>query len=380
MSENKMVVSEKDTRIAPWGNRNEIREIARRVQLMAPGGRKLNENEALALAQGAVAHGLDPFNGEIWYIPGSGLMAGVKGLRKAARNQIEGNFWPEFEQIMDPDERHALLIPDGALAFRCILRDTETISAYSRSWKDMVANGVPVEVIPTIIGKRPYTEGIGYLKPGEKTRMDPAQCAMKRAEADALKRRFDLPFAIPSEPNGEVVEAEWTESTIEEETETEEGIKEKAKVGVETLFGEDDDGLKKVKEERPAGSRPWNPVDIRNRINQFVDEYKGERKDQSRPGGTLVTFMAWQMNELFPGDPKPDGKRIAVLNYLFERKIESTKDLTGAELRAVERWLEPKEWEGLGAGITPRKEAKLEAASIFTTYMKEKGQQELING
>lgn len=135
----------------------------------------------------------------------------------------------------------------------------------------------------------------------------------------------------------------------------------------------------KVQKINTNGKRPYPPHIVRERIHDFIEDFKGERKDQSRPGGTLVTFMAWQMNELFPGDPKPDGKRIAVLNYLFERKIESTNDLTGAELRAIERWIEPKEWEGPGSGSTPRKEAKMEAASIFTTYMKEKGQQELID-
>lgn len=373
MSENKMIVSDKDTRIAPWGQRSEIREIARRVQLMAPGGRKLNENEALALAQGAVAHGLDPFNGEIWYIPGSGLMAGVKGLRKAARNQIDGNFWPEFEQISDPDERNSLMIPEGALAFRCILRDTETITAYSKAWKDMISNEIPTEVIPTIIGKRPYTEGVGYLKRGESTRMDPVQCAMKRAEADALKRRFDLPFAIPTEPNGEVIEAEWTERTFEE---TEEEIKEKAKEGTEILFGEKTEGEKK------STIRPYPPETTRMRILEFSesDEFRGRRKDEKRGKDmSLVQHIAWQMSECFPG-PNSDGQRIGVLKYIFGEDIKSTNDLTGPQLCALEKWLDPAQREGPGAGLLPTKEARMEAATMFTAHLKEKGQQELIDG
>lgn len=212
MSDKNLVAQEKDTRIAQWGDRDELREIARRVQLMAPGGKKLGESEALALAQGAVAHGLDPFNGEIWYIPGAGLMAGIKGLRKAARAQIKGNFWAEFEQLNNPDERVTLMIPDGALAFRCILRDSETIRAYAEGWKQLRENGIPDEMIPQLLGKRPYTVGIGYIKEKELTKMEPAQVAMKRAEADALKRRFDLPFAVASEPNDAVtIDADWHE-------------------------------------------------------------------------------------------------------------------------------------------------------------------------
>lgn len=154
---------------------------------------------------------------------------------------------------------------------------------------------------------------------------------------------------------------------------------------IETLSGEEDrytppPQYQKTKKEQPPksnGKRPYPPHIVRERINDFITEYKGERKDQSRPGGTLVTFIAWQMNECFQGDSNPDGKRISVLNYLFERKIESTSDLTGAELRAVERWLQPGEYDGEGAGIFPRKEAKMEAMTIFTTHLKEQGQQEL---
>jgi hypothetical protein len=212
MTEKSLTVHESDSRIAPWGSRDDLREIARRVQMMAPGGKKLQENEALALAQGAVSHGLDPFNGEIWYIPGSGLMAGIKGLRKAARHQIAGNFWPEFVELRNPDERNALMIPDGALAFRCIIRDSETIRAYSDAWAQMRDKGVPTEIIPTVIGQRPYVEGVGYVKRDERTKMDPVQVAMKRAEADALKRRFDLPFATPTEPTDTVVvDGDWAE-------------------------------------------------------------------------------------------------------------------------------------------------------------------------
>ena len=208
----------KKTRIAPWGERKELREIASRVQLMAPGGKKLNENEALALAQGAVAHGLDPFNGEIWFIPGSGLMTGIKGLRKAAREQIEGNFWTEFHEITDPDERNLFMIPDQALAFKCIIRDSETIRTYSEGWKTLKEDGVPVDLIPDVLGKRPYSTGIGYIKKGESTKMDPVQVAMKRSEADALKRRFDLPFIVPTEHSSELpIDVEWTEVTTDDE-------------------------------------------------------------------------------------------------------------------------------------------------------------------
>ena len=94
--------------LAPFGDRTDIREIAERLRLTMPGGKKLAAEEATALAQISVAHGLDPFNGEAWFIPGSGVMVGIKGLRKAARKQLrkehgEGaNFWTTFERVPDP--------------------------------------------------------------------------------------------------------------------------------------------------------------------------------------------------------------------------------------------------------------------------------------
>lgn len=217
MTKAEIVPTKKETRIAPWGDRKDIREIAQRIQLMAPGAKKLSENEALALAQGAIAHDLDPFNGEIWFIPGSGLMAGIKGLRKAARDQIEGNFWTEFTEIMDLDERKKLFIPDGALAYKCILHDSETIRTYGEAWKVLQENKVPIEAIPDIIGTRPYSVGVGYFEKGEKTKMKPVQVAMKRAEADALKRRFDLPFATSSGPSDVFIEGDWAELDNEQD-------------------------------------------------------------------------------------------------------------------------------------------------------------------
>ena len=220
-----------ESRIAPWGDRADVREIANRVRLMAPGAKKLSENEALALAQGAVAHELDPFNGEIWYIPGSGLMAGIKGLRKAARKQLEEGqtFWCEFIPILDPDKRKLYQIEEGALAFEAELRDTQTLMTYSNAWKDLADSGIPVDVIPQVVGKQPFTLGVGIFEPSEHTKMKPVQCAMKRAEADAIKRRFDLPFATPTATEEDIIDVPWTE-VVEEPVDEEELAKDNAAV------------------------------------------------------------------------------------------------------------------------------------------------------
>lgn len=224
------VVNSGPNAISAWADRGQVREIAQRLQAFAQGSQKLDESQALALAQIAIGHGLDPFNGEVWYIPGSGVTAGIKGHRRAAHIQLDreangkgANYWPEFE-LISQDEKALLNIPQKALAYRCKLRDTLTITAYTSQIEGLAKSGLPWEVIKEIVGERPFTEGIGYAMPtvpdtscedchgkgwmksssgkpyhckcSEPSKMTAPQLAQKRAEADALKRRFDLPFGL----------------------------------------------------------------------------------------------------------------------------------------------------------------------------------------
>ena len=212
-----IVVTERPSALSAWADRGDVRELAERLQMMMPGAQALSEVQALTLAQAAVAHGMDPFNGELWYIPGSGLMAGIKGHRRAAHEQMAreggGNYWPEFERL-DVDECTRLGIPDDALAYRCKIRDTRTINHYTDQIKDLMAAGLPWEAVETIVGFRPYTEGVGYALKTERSKMTLVQRAMKRAEADALKRRFDLPFGAAVGVKGDtdiIVNGEFTE-------------------------------------------------------------------------------------------------------------------------------------------------------------------------
>ncbi len=198
--------------LAPWGSRDEVRELRERMAIMTPGAAKLSDKELAALAQGAIAHGLDPLNGEIWIIPGRGLMIGVKGLRKKAREQVRGNYWVDFQPLTNTEQRQALRIPDGALAYEARLFDSENLRQYSETCERLLKAGIPWEAVERMVGSKPYTVGLGVLKIGEQTKMEPAQCAMKRAEADALKRRFDVPFGIAIESDTEPeYDGKWVE-------------------------------------------------------------------------------------------------------------------------------------------------------------------------
>lgn len=184
-------------------DKQQLKLVDDRIKTMLPGGAKLQINERYALAQIAVAHGLDPFNGEVWYIPGRGPMIGIKGLRKKAREQVQGNFWIDFREIVDADERKRYSIESGALAFEARLFDTENIMTYCSMVERMTKAGIPWEAVKSMLGDKPYTSGIGVLRPADQTKMERVQCAMKRAEADALKRRFDVPFGLNVEAENE---------------------------------------------------------------------------------------------------------------------------------------------------------------------------------
>lgn len=223
MTEHAIIKSQQQSAVIPWASRQDVREMEERLKTMLPGAQKLNTMELFGLAQAAVAHNLDPFNGELWCIPGKGLMAGIKGHRRAAHRQINeeasgnGNYYVEFSQIAT-DEMTALKIPQKALAFRCRLHDSQTTRAYVDSIERMLRASMPWETVSKIMGERPYTEGVGYYVDGEATKMTPVQCAQKRAEADALKRRFDLPFTMAIGVNGDsdVIDAEFTVNVPEQ--------------------------------------------------------------------------------------------------------------------------------------------------------------------
>lgn len=175
-----------------YGERGEVRELAQRITSMLPGVRQMGEAGALALAQVAHSMGLNPFTGEVWAIPqrsggqvkGFSVMAGIKGLRRAARLQAQANgglypyYRPKFRLLTDDEKEMADLKP-GDKALVCEL---EVMLSPNHPWYKV--NNF----------KRFTVEGIGIYRQGEHTRMEPIQVVRKRAEADALKIAFDLPF------------------------------------------------------------------------------------------------------------------------------------------------------------------------------------------
>lgn len=212
--------------LANFGAREDIRELELRIQATLPGGMKYTPTEARTLAQIALAHDLDPWNGECWLLKNQksgellGALIGIKGHRKHAKRQSA--YWGDFHRIVDPTEYNA---PERSIVFEYHIRDEVTMEAFTKRLEKLIDLGFSLEDAQKMVGKAPVTVGIGIWEPGEKTKMKPAQCAMFRAEKDALKRRFDVKFKIEldggtiplqtadfeDEPDADELEAEYSD-------------------------------------------------------------------------------------------------------------------------------------------------------------------------
>lgn len=215
-----------DTRIAtiPFGTRDEIKEMQERLVLMLPSilpnASALSVDEARALAQVALAHGLSPFNAEIYFIPRLGVYPGIRGYRKSARRQIRrdgGNYWFS-EPIWSEPTKYGAEVGDTCCVYE--LRDSVTMGRYlDLRAKIFTMNQTPRDVLKMakedsdalitlkdaiertslqILGNPPITFGVGIVKKFEaegrikKAGLSVLHIAKIRAERAALRLRFDL--------------------------------------------------------------------------------------------------------------------------------------------------------------------------------------------
>jgi hypothetical protein len=191
--------------LSVYGNRSEVKELSDRIGKMLPSVRELGNAGALALAQVAFSMGLNPFTGEIWAIPqkkngkvvGFSIMAGIKGLRRAARKQSEkmGGVYPFYRprfRMLSEEEKEMAELGEKDRGLICEL---ELILPPSHPF---FKPGYERFII----------EGIGIVRANERSMMERIQLLRKRAEADALKMAFDLPFGDSGD--GFAIEAEYT--------------------------------------------------------------------------------------------------------------------------------------------------------------------------
>lgn len=204
------------TDLAIFGGRDEIKELGFRLQKMMPSAQSFTADEALAVAQIAHAHQLDPFNGEVWGIKRAdtgqwyGVMVGIKGLRKCARRAAtaeNSSYWLDFVRV-EPQKYH--ITEKDAVVYESHLRDAANMSAYGQAVHALVDAGIPYQEAIKMVGPAPVVIGVGVAHPGERSKMGLHQRAKKRAEADALKTRYDVDFGsakLTVEDEGDIVDA-----------------------------------------------------------------------------------------------------------------------------------------------------------------------------
>ena len=178
-----MVLSD-DVTLVQYGDRDQVRELGSRIKRFLPNGNKMESVDALSLAQLSIAHGLNPFIGDVWWIPKKGIMVGINGLRKSARRVSP---YSVDIQLMRTNEREEHDVPDGAAAYIARLFRADIMG-------QMVAARQPVypfigigisakeEWKPHTQKPLPHTKSLAWV-------------ARKRAEADALKAAYDIDFA-----------------------------------------------------------------------------------------------------------------------------------------------------------------------------------------
>ena len=201
------------TDLTIYGNRPEVQELGDRVKRFLPGGANMTAEEALGFAQISIAQNLNPFAREIWYIPGIGTVTGIEGYRKMAKRQAHYN---AQTRAMTPEEREMHQLNDGDIGAACELYRPDVIMAAVEVNK--AAGKIVIPITPVI--------GTGIRRANEK-RLPKGRSALwvaeKRAEADALRKAFDLGIAY--DDNGTTVisgEVEELPNWVTTETEDEE--------------------------------------------------------------------------------------------------------------------------------------------------------------
>lgn len=231
----------RDTRLAPFApGRSEVKELAARFRATLPykGAEKLTDTEVMGLAVASLSLGLNPYLGEIWGLPGMGLMIGRAGWVK----KLDENFtnrgitwWDQYRDILPADYERYGIPKNAKLARLCELRRRDQITAYITALTDLkkVFPELAYEQTIELVGLPPVVIGVGYImadeiEPGQTVTkqgrngtyqqstgyMSWSERAEKRAFAQACKKTVSLPYSVFSAGDiieGAVVDAEYLE-------------------------------------------------------------------------------------------------------------------------------------------------------------------------
>jgi hypothetical protein len=168
-----------------YGAESDVELLGERVKKFLPGGDKMSPEEALGFAQICIAQNLNPFAREVWWIPGRGPCTGIEGHRKMARK--EGPYTAQ-PRMMTGEEREQHELRDKDIGAVCELYRPDQLMAAVRV--NEAAGKIVIPIKPVLgIGIKRFDEKNSYTPNGR----SPLWVAEKRAEADALRKAFDMP-------------------------------------------------------------------------------------------------------------------------------------------------------------------------------------------
>ena len=212
MNDNTLTITKQSISLITDGDR----EMARKIKMLLPYGSKLTDDNAIALSAYSRLHGLDPYNGECYFLVREkfddngvlirreelGVYPGIRGKRKLAKQQLqsidpEGSYRIDY-LIVGPDAVGLKPQPgEISVVIQAELRDSQSTDRYISDTIKLRAAGIDVETTKAIMGKPPVWTGYGVVKSNELRyiKQNPITLAKKRAESDATNQRFDLPFS-----------------------------------------------------------------------------------------------------------------------------------------------------------------------------------------
>jgi hypothetical protein len=384
-----VVEQQEDLSLEVFGKRSDIDKLAKRIQVMLPGGDKLTTEQCYSLAQYSILTGANPFRGEIYAIPLEvdkqtgkatkiALDDGYKLLIRWAKSKCEYSEW--YEPLTQG-------INEGDIGFTCyILRQDkqELLNTFLKGGMalDRAMDICTVSAVGVVrYGESHYRYDGKWHKKGDP--MDPPtgwtweQVAKKRALKNALNLSHGAPSLaeiareswnvqgvqtqpedwqdvhsqmLPAEAeataayNARLREMHEREPTVETAAEAadelfgegataafSEGEFESIDEAAEGLEAEPQEPPDPTSQERQNGDRPYDPETIKVKLAAIVEGGSGEPATDDQRG-----LVGTKIEECFAGDADSVGKALDVLQYLFD---SSLSELTQAHVDALKRWL-----------------------------------------
>lgn len=336
-----------------------VRVVADRVKLTARA--PVSHNEALLVAQAAMATGLSPFQPqpELWYWVSQKqgqrvltMMRGRDGTTRLAQENArrQGTYLmdPKYETIEDEVLKVNLGFEATDLVVLARVSSHQEVKDWYERRKMLKAEGLTSEQIDAKVGaQEPASEGYGRVTISERAKLDKYEKskfphinrARKRARAEAEKpwaSQLNI-GALADGGSGAidefVVDAEWREVNVEDLRSAnlpEDDDPEGEGPPPEPTKGAAPNAPKapKAKERAPRPAAQVQPAFLK-----LTEKHKGLRKNES-----LAQVVGMHLASIF-GSTK-EGKTARQAAQLYLSGKPSLSDFTGAELKAVVDLLE----------------------------------------